>query len=382
MELCQIRRLITGYMNVHEDLLFQISLLHVPNIGAVHAKMLIDHFGTARNIFHAPVKQLESIEGIGHGRARNIRKFHEFGKAEKEIRFLEKFKIKPFFITEPQYPQRLLNCYDPPTMIFFKGIAELNSARILSIVGTRKNSEYGKATTERLVRELAKFQPIIISGLAFGIDTIAHKSAIRNQVSTVAVLAHGLHTIYPFENASLAREIVSSGGLLSEFPSGTDPDKHNFPSRNRIVAGLSDAVIVIETGQKGGSMITAELGDSYHRDVFAVPGRSTDPKSEGCNFLIRNNKAVLLNDGMELAESLGWIHNETQKPSKQTELFVTLSEEEKRVFEIIDESGGIHVDQLMSKSTFSASRFASIILNLEIHNLIIALPGKVYKTAL
>ncbi|HSB91939.1 MAG TPA: DNA-processing protein DprA [Flavitalea sp.] len=368
-------------MNVQEDLLFQISLLHIPNIGAVHAKTLIDKFGSARNIFHAPVKLLESLEGIGHARARNIRKFNDFGKAEKEIRFIEKFKIKALFITDPLYPTRLLNCYDPPTMIFFKGPADLNHQKIVSIVGTRKNSDYGKAITERIVRDLATFQPIITSGLAFGIDTIAHKAAIKNQLPTVAVLAHGLHTIYPFDNASLAREIVLSGGLLSEFPSGTDPDKHNFPSRNRVVAGLSDAVIVIETGQKGGSMITAELGNSYHRDVFAVPGRTTDPKSEGCNFLIQNNKAVLLNDGMELAEALGWMEKEIQKPVKQTELFVTLSEDEKRVFEIINESDGIHVDQLMGKSALSTSRFASIILNLEIHNLIITLPGKVYKTA-
>ena len=369
-------------MNVQEDLLFQISLLHVPNIGAVHAKTLVDTFGTAKNIFHAPVKLLESLEGIGHARARNIRKFHDFGKAEKELRFLEKFKIQAFFLTDPLYPKRLLNCYDPPTMVFFKGVADLNNPRIVSIVGTRKNSEYGKAITDRIVRDLAKFQPIIISGLAFGIDTIAHKSAIKNQVATVAVLAHGLHTIYPFDNASLAREIISSGGLLSEFPSGTDPDKHNFPSRNRIVAGLSDAVIVIETGQKGGSMITAELGNSYNRDVFAVPGRTTDPKSEGCNFLIRNNQAVLLNDGTELAEALGWMEKETHKPSKQTELFLTLTEEEKRVLQIINESDGIHVDLLMSKSALNTSRFASIILNLEIHNLIHSLPGKVYKAAL
>jgi DNA processing protein len=231
------------------------------------------------------------------------------------------------------------------------------------------------------VRDLAKFQPIIISGLAFGIDTIAHKSSIRNQVPTVAVLAHGLHTIYPFDNAPLAKQIALSGGLLSEFPSGTDPDKHNFPSRNRIVAGISDAIIVIETGQKGGSMITAELGNSYHREVFAVPGRTTDPKSEGCNFLIRNNKAVLLNDGLELAEALGWMEKDVSKPSIQPELFISLSEEEKLVFQLINASDGIHVDRLMSASGLGSSGFAAIILSLEIQNLIISLPGKVYKAA-
>ena len=368
-------------MNVQDDLLFQISLQHIPNIGAVHAKTLIDHFGSARNIFHAPMNQLQSIEGIGHARARNIRKFHDFGKAEKEIRFLEKFRIKPLFLTDALYPQRLLNCYDPPTMIFFKGAADLNHPRIISIVGTRKNSEYGKSCTERIIRDLAKFQPIIISGLAFGIDTIAHKAAIRNQVSTIAVLAHGLHTIYPFDNAPLAKEIITSGGLLSEFPSGTDPDKHNFPSRNRVVAGISDAIIVIETGQKGGSMITAELGNSYNREVFAVPGRNTDPKSEGCNFLIRNNKAVLLNDGMDLAETLGWIEKAPEPQNIQTELFSRLSEEEKQVFQIINESNGIQFDQLKSMTALSSSRFAAILLSLEMQNLILSMPGKVFKTS-
>jgi len=363
-----------------DELLFQISLLHVPNIGAVHAKSLVEHFGSAREIFNAPIKQLESIEGIGHSRARNIRKFQHFNAAEKEIRFLEKFGIHPLFITNPSYPKRLLNCYDPPTMLFFKGPADLNSARIIAIVGTRKNSEYGKQSTERIIHDLVPFQPIIVSGLAFGIDTIVHKAAIRNQLPTISVLAHGLHTIYPFDNAALAREIINSGGLLSEFTSGTDPDKHNFPSRNRVVAGISDAVIVVETGLKGGSMITADLGNSYHRDVFAIPGRSTDLKSEGCNFLIRTNKAMLLNNGLELAETLNWTENTPTRKQPQTEMFTNLSAEEKQVLQIIQDSNGVHVDQLAQSIALQGSKLAAALLTLEIHNLVLSLPGKIYKT--
>lgn len=369
-------------MNRKEELVFELSLLRVPNIGAVHARLLLEAFGSASKIFQAPKKALESLEGIGTARARNIKSFQDFHLAQKEIAFIEKFNIRPIFIFDPDYPKRLLNCYDPPTMLFFKGAADLNHNRILSIVGTRKNTDYGKEATEKLIRELAPFQPIIISGLAFGIDTIAHKACIRNSVPTLAVLAHGLHTIYPYENAQLAKEMLYSGGLLSEFPSGTDPDRHHFPSRNRVVAGIADAVVVIETGIRGGSMITAELADSYNREVFALPGRNSDPRSEGCNLLIREQKAVLLSSGEELAKSLGWLDKKPVNRPVQPELFAALSEEEKILIRLIEQSESMHVDQLLIQSGLSTSQFATALLNLEISNMVSCLPGKRYKRVL
>ena len=368
-------------MNRQEELVFELSLLRVPNIGAVHARLLLEAFGTAKNIFQAPKKALESLEGIGTARARNIKSFQDFHLAQKEIAFIEKFQIRPVFLSDPDYPKRLLNCYDPPTMLFYKGPANLNHDRIISIVGTRKNTEYGKHATEKLIRELAPFHPIIISGLAFGIDTIAHKACIRNAIPTMAVLAHGLHTIYPYENAQLAKEMVHSGGLLSEFPSGTDPDRHNFPSRNRVVAGIADAVVVIETGIRGGSMITADLANSYNREVFAIPGRNSDPRSEGCNLLIREQKAILLTSGEELAQHLGWLNTRPLNRNVQPELFPSLTEEEKMVLQMIGESDSMHVDQLLLRSGLNTSQFAAALLNLEIHNLVNCLPGKRYKIA-
>lgn len=288
------------------DLLYQLSLTLVPNIGPVQAKILLQHFDAAE-IFKARKTALEKIEGIGGIRANNIKAFTDFSKAEEEIGFIEKYKIKSLFLTDKDYPQRLLNCYDSPILLYYRGTADLNGSKVIAIVGTRNNSDYGKQVTEKLIKELATQNVLIVSGLAFGIDAIAHKSAIKNQLPTVGVLGHGLDQIYPSEHSGLAKDMIKHrGGLLTEFRSHSKPDKHNFPIRNRIVAGMSDATIVIETGIKGGSMITAELANGYNKDVFAFPGRTSDTKSAGCNYLIKNNKAVLLTDAQELIEMMGW----------------------------------------------------------------------------
>jgi DNA processing protein len=322
---------------------------------------------------------LEKIEGIGSVRAHSIKKFNDFKPAEEEIRFIEKYKIKPLFLTDKEYPQRLLNCYDSPTLVFYRGSADLNCSRVLAIVGTRSHTDYGKSFTEKLVRDLSEQGVLIISGLAYGIDAIAHKAALKNSIPTVGVVGHGLDKMYPYDHASLAKEMVKhDGGLLTEFFSGTKPDKHNFPLRNRIVAGLSDATIVVETHIKGGSMITAKLADSYNRDVFAVPGRTTDKYSSGCNHLIKYNKAILLTDADEMLEILGW--KEIKKEArKQKELFIELSSEEKQVIQLLQEKESIHIDEINLKSGLSSSAAAAAILNLELQGVIASLPGKMYK---
>ena len=243
----------------------------MPNIGDIHAKALISYFGNAEAIFSARKKELEVLEGIGTIRAVSIKNFHDFEKTEEEIRFIKKYKITPLFITDKNYPQRLLNCYDSPSMLYYKGNADLNSSKILAIVGTRNNNEYGKNICEKLVEELAGEEVIVVSGLAFGIDSIAHRAAIKNEMKTVGVLAHGLDRVYPSQNSSLAKQMITNGGLLTEFRSLTKPDRQNFPSRNRIVAGISDAVIVVETGIKGGSLITAELATVTIRTFSPFP---------------------------------------------------------------------------------------------------------------
>jgi DNA processing protein len=365
------------------DLLFQLALAEVPNIGCVHAKILTQQFGDAQSIFKAKQTTLEKIEGIGIIRAKAIKAFADFSKAEEEIKFIEKYKIKPLFITDKNYPQRLLNCYDSPTLLFYKGDADLNAQKIIAVIGTRNHTDYAKQVTEKLIKELTGQNITVVSGLAYGVDAIAHKSSLKNDLPTIGVLAHGLDQIYPTQNAALAKDMLKhNGGLLTEFRSKTKPDKHNFPTRNRIVAGMSDATIVIETSIKGGSMITAELANGYNKDVFAFPGRVTDAKSEGCNYLIKNNKAMLLTDAEELIEVMGW----EEKPQKlkiksQKELFIELSKEERIIFDILKEKEAAPIDEINLLSGLSSSAVAAAILNLELQNVLVSLPGKLYRLA-
>lgn len=361
------------------ELFYQLALTLVPNIGDVHAKVLLQQFGNASTIFKAPHKELERLEGIGTVRANSIRTFNDFHLVEAELRFIEKYKIKTLFLTDPEYPQRLLNCYDSPTLLFYKGTADLNASKVVAVVGTRSNTDYGKQFTEDLIAALSSQQVLIISGLAIGIDAYAHKAALKNDLPTVGVVGHGLDKIYPSVNKGLARDMaLQNGGILSEFFSGTLPDKHNFPLRNRIVAGMSDATIVVETLVSGGSMITAKLADAYNRDVFAVPGRTTDTKSKGCNYLIKNNKAILLTDAAQLLDIMGW-QEKKKKVKKQKELFIELTPEEKQVIDILKQKESVHIDEINISSGLSSSAVAAAILNLELQSVIGSMPGKMYK---
>lgn len=360
------------------DLLYQIAITLVPNIGPVQAKILIEHFGNAENIFKASKKELGSIEGIGEVRAKSIKFFDDFSMVKKEIDFVEKYKIQTFFLTDETYPKRLLNCYDSPTLLYYRGNADVNSSRIINIIGTRNNTEYGRQVTEQLIDELQSLQVVIVSGLAYGIDAIAHKSAVQNNLSTIGVLAHGLDIIYPATHTGLAKQMLQNGGLLTEFKKETLPDKHNFPKRNRIVAGMSDATIVVETAVKGGSMITAELANGYNRDVFAFPGKITDSKSAGCNHLIKNNKAVLLTDARQLIEMLGW-DTKKAKPKKQKELFISLTSDEQVLVNVLKQKETVHIDEIFLKSGLTSSTVAAAMLNLEFQNVVTSLPGKMYR---
>ena len=361
------------------ELLYQIALTLVPNIGDIHAKALINNFETAAAVFSASKKDLESLEGIGTVRANSIKKFNDFKRAEEEVAFVEKYKITPLFLTDKNYPQRLLNCYDSPSILYYKGNADLNSPKIIAIVGTRTHNEYGKTLCEKLIEELASEDVIIISGLAFGIDSIAHKTSVKYNVKAIGVMAHGLDMVYPSQNSAFAKQMITNGGLLTEFKSQTRRDRQNFPSRNRIVAGISDAIVVIESGIKGGSLITAELGNGYNKDVFAFPGRVNDTKSEGCNFLIKNNKAGLITSANDLIENMGWKKKKNISPKKQRELFIELSTEEKTIVNILQQQEQVHIDELFIKSKLSSSAVATALLMLEMQNVVISLPGKLYK---
>jgi DNA processing protein len=361
-----------------DQLLYQIALTLVPNIGDVRAKALLEHFGEAEKIFKTSKSNLENIDGIGTIAANAIKHFNDFKICEDEIAFIEKNKISSLFITDENYPQRLLNCYDSPTMLYYKGNADLNCGKIISVIGTRANSDYGKTVCEKLVEDLAKENVLVLSGLAFGIDSIAHKAALKNNLKTVGIMAHGLDKIYPAQNKALAKEMLSQGGLLTDFMSGTNPDRQNFPRRNRIVAGMCDALVVIESSSKGGSLITAELANGYNKDVFAIPGRVNDSRSEGCNYLIKNNKSLLITSADDLMHIMNW-KAEPTKAKKQRELFIELTADEKIIVAILQSQDNIQIDQLYFKSGLSSSAVAQALLMLEMQGVVASLPGKVFK---
>ncbi|GAA4319717.1 DNA-processing protein DprA [Flaviaesturariibacter amylovorans] len=363
------------------DLLYQLALTQVPGIGDVQARFLLQHYGNAETVFRARRSELESLEGIGTARAAAIRRFRDFHLAESELRYLQRAGLQAWCLTDAAYPQRLLHCYDPPTLLFGRGAADLNTPRLVAIVGTRNATDYGRSVTEALVQELAPYRATIVSGLAFGIDAIAHKAALRAGLPTIGVVGHGLARVYPYEHHGLARSMVDGGGaLLSEFFHDVKPDKHNFPLRNRIVAGLCDCTVVIETQVKGGSMITARMADGYHRDVFAVPGRLTDKGSSGCHELLRQQKAQLFTSADALAEALGW-KDRNRPAATQKALFVELSDDERQLMQLLEGAPQLHVDDLYLRSGLPNSSAAAALLNLELQGVIVGLPGKCYRLA-
>lgn len=363
---------------MEDAIVYELALTQVPGIGAVQAKQLIEHFGTAQQVFECTKKELAHIEGIGEIRAKAIKAFHDFEQTNNEIEFCQKHHIQILTLQSAQYPQRLLHCYDAPSVLFYRGNADLNNSKIISIIGTRLHTDYGKQITEQIIAELQPYEVLIASGLAFGIDSIAHRAALQQQLPTVGVLAHGLSSIYPKQHKSLAKEMLQNGGLLTEFSSTVNADKHNFPKRNRIVAGMSDATIVIETATKGGSMITAELAYNYNKDVFAVPGKLTDTKSSGCLKLIQQNKAIIFTGIPQLLDELGWQTKKIKVPAQRS-LFVDLTEEEKILINILQQKEMLSIDVLYLQSGLSSSSVAAAILNLELQNVITALPGKMYR---
>lgn len=364
-----------------DPLLHLIALTLVPQIGPVQARTLLQHF-EPEAVFRAKRGQLLSIEGIGPERANAILHFKNFSRAESELRFLEKRKIRALPIHHPDYPQRLLHCYDPPILLYYAGEADLNEKRMLAIIGTRQPTEQGRLWTERIIEELSGMNITILSGLAMGIDAIAHRSALKRKIKTIGVLAHGLDRIYPWHHRKLATEMETCGGLLTEFVQGTQPDRYHFPARNRIVAGMADATLVIESGEKGGSLITASLANQYNRDVFALPGRIQDEKSTGCLKLIRQHQAELFVSTEDMLTHLGWQVEQTAKKQQIPTLFPDLSDTEKSILQLLKEKDAWHQDQIGWKLNLSAAQLSSALLQLEMKGAVVSLPGKKFQSHL
>ena len=362
-------------MKDERNLIYKISLSLIKGVGDITAKKLVSHCGSAELVFKESKKALMAIPGVSNKTVSSICSEVVLKRAEKEIEFLEKHELNHLFYTDKNYPDNLKLCMDSPINIYFKGKMNWNKQKFISIVGTRKCTPFGKEFTENIVSELAKYNVVIVSGLAFGIDIMAHKAALNNNLNTVAVLAHGLDRIYPSQHSNVAKEIIKSGALITDYISGVKPDKQNFPSRNRIVAGLSEATIVVESSKKGGSLITAGISDSYNRDVFAVPGKPTDKQSEGCNFLIKNHRAILLDNVNDIVKNLNW---DLQKQVVQQTLFTNLSDDEQRIIKVLEDKS-IHIDELKQKLKWDSSNLAKYLLQMEFKNLILPLPGKMFK---
>ena len=363
------------------SLLHQIALSCIPGIGSVLARNLLSYCGDEEEVFKAKSRQLAHIPGIGPKTLELIKNHSAFKKAEQEMNFIEKYRIKTFFLTDEDYPRRLRACADAPVLLYFKGSADLNTAKLVSIVGTRNATDYGKEICKVLIADLKIHQPLIVSGLAYGIDGAAHKESLRSDIPTLGVLAHGLDRIYPAQHRSLAEKMIECGGLLTEFMSGTIPDRENFPKRNRIIAGLSDVTIVVEANVKGGALITAELANSYNRDVFAYPGRIHDEFSQGCNYLIKTNRANLITKVADLEYIMGWNRKPDLPIKSQLSLLINLTTDEQIIADVLASKGSLAVDELAVLTGFQQSRLAVTVLGMEMKGAIIAMPGKVYKMA-
>jgi DNA processing protein len=359
-------------------LLYQIALTLIPGIGDVLGKKLVMHCGDPEAIFKEPKKMLRKIPRISDRLIAALSNKEALARAEREIRFIEKFRIKPLFFLDKEYPSRLKNCVDSPVMLYSKGNADLNTEKVIGVVGTRNATEYGKEICHEMISRLADHQVMIVSGLAHGIDSYAHRIALESGLQTIGVLGHGLDRIYPWQNRGLAEKMICRGGLVTDFISETKPDKENFPRRNRIIAGLCDAIVVVEAAKKGGALITAEIANSYNRDVFAVPGKIGDLYSEGTNHLIKSNKAALIQSGEDIIYMMGW---EAKKPGnnlRQRKLFIEMTPEEEIIVNILNEKGETGIDDLTFHSRLSMSKCSAALLNLEFEGIIRSLPGKIY----
>jgi DNA processing protein len=364
---------------MHEELQHQIALTFIPQVGSVTAKLLVSYCGGAAEVFRASKQNLLKIPGVGPQIADNISSSQPLLLAEKEMEFMDQHGVEAVFYSEEKFPIRLKQLSDAPTILYFKGssLDLFNKNRVLAIVGTRKPTDYGKQSCEEFVEGMQPYGALIVSGLAYGVDITAHKKSVALGIPNIGVLGHGLGMIYPEDHRSVAMKMIENGGILSEFPHKTPPDRENFPMRNRIIAGLCDALLVVETVASGGSMISAKMATQYSRDIFAIPGRPRDVMSAGCNLLIKTDKARLVESADDLAKYLNWEKSGHPK-SIQKSLFLDLSVTETLVVDTIRDNIEIPIDQLTFKTGLKPGELASLLLKLEFQGVLRSLPGKRY----
>lgn len=361
-----------------QELFSLLALQKVELVGDVVAKKLLNHFERASDIFQAKANKLTSIDGIGSVLIKNLKDKTVFQKAEAELKFIQENDIDVHYFKDKTYPEKLKHCFDAPILLFSAGNFNLQQPRIISIVGTRQVTAHGAEFCRNLIAEIAPLNPIIVSGFAYGVDIVAHQAAMEQNLQTIGVLAHGLNQIYPASHKKYCKKMEANGGFMTEFWSSSNPEKENFVKRNRIVAGMTEATIVIESAERGGSLITAMLANDYNRDVFAVPGRITDKFSLGCNNLIKTQKANLLTSAADLIYMLNWDIKESTK-GVQKQLFVDLLADEQIVYDYLLQKGKELMDTIALDCGFPIYVISGMLLNMELKGVIRPLPGKLFE---
>ncbi len=367
-----------------DELKYRIALTQLPQIGLKRAKDLMCYFSSAEAFFEATETDLLTVPNIGKSMLQTLLDGRKAAiqRAEKELLFIEKHNLHTYCFTDDNYPYRLQNCPDAPFLLFGKGNLNVSNRHMLSVVGTRQPTDRGKDICKNFILELADRVPdlTIVSGLAYGIDVCAHRAAIEAGIPTIIIPGHGLDRIYPAIHRQTAIQALETGGILTEFLSGTTPDRQNFVARNRIVAGLSDATIVIESKAKGGSLITADMAFGYARDVFAVPGRINDEQSAGCNGLIKQQKAAMIECADDLIQAMQWDSKEKKQPSVQTTIFDNLSPQEEQLLNLLrQEPDGMHVNLLVIETALPYTEVTTTLLKMEIAGMVRSLPGSMYR---
>ena len=361
-----------------QDLLYLLALQRIEGVGDIMAKKLLAHFGSAETVFNTKASQLAAIDGVGSVLLKKLKDKSVFEKATQELEFIKANEINVVYFQDKDYPERLKHCIDGPLLLFTAGNINLKNRKIISIVGTRQITSYGTEFCRKLIEDLAPLDPVIVSGFAYGVDIVAHQLAMENNLQTIGVLAHGLNQIYPKTHKKFVSKIEQNGGFMTEFWSSSNPDKENFVRRNRIVAGMSEATIVIESADRGGSLITANMANDYNRDVFAVPGRVTDKYSQGCNNLIKTQKANLLTSAADLICILNWDIQKESKPV-QKQLFVSLDDDEQKVYDYLLKTGKELMDIIALRCDFPIYKISGMLLNMELKGVIRPLPGKLFE---
>ena len=361
-----------------QQLIYTLALQHVPKIGDITAKKLIGVCGSAEAVLKEKRGNLLKIDGVGAASLEGLFDASHLREAEHELRFIQAHKISCLYFMESDYPERLKHCIDAPILLFQRGKVNLNNQRIISIVGARKITSHGMEFCKQLVEDLAPFNPIIVSGFAYGTDITAHKAAVDHNLQTIGCLAHGFNDMYPKVHSKYVKSVEAHGGFFTDFWSTSNFDRKNFLKRNRIIAGLSEATIVIESAEKGGSLVTADIAHSYDREVFAVPGRVTDSQSVGCNNLIKQQKAQMLSNSMDVPFMLDW-KLEQEKPTIQRQLFVDLNEDEQLIYNYLKDQKKQLLDVIALDTQLPTYKLAGILLNMELKGVVRPLPGKLFE---